>query len=73
VDANLGFDDAISNEGGKSRKWFREKKVKEIISEAVAPSEKNFDVIKLYFTLCTKKKEMINLSDLTKNKFNDEI
>jgi len=47
VEGNLGFDDMITNEGGKTRKFIREKKVKELIAEIIAPNEKNFDVLKL--------------------------
>jgi len=47
VDGNLGFDDLIANEGGKGRKFIRERKIKEIIAEIIAPNEKNFDLLKL--------------------------
>jgi len=46
-DQNLGFDDFIINEGGKQRKYIREKKVKELLGELVSPNEKNVDLLKL--------------------------
>jgi len=47
VDGNLGFDDLLANDGGKGRKFIRERKIKELIAEIIAPTEKNFDLLKL--------------------------
>lgn len=65
---NLGFDELLMNEGGKTRKFLREKKIKELISEKFFPNDKTVDLIKIYLFLTTTRNQLINLSDLTKNK-----
>lgn len=71
VDGNIGFDELIKAKGDAKdakAKFSREKKIKEIIADLIAPGDKNFDVIKLYFLLSFKKSHIIDLSTLLKNK-----